>query len=74
MTKCDPENAGSDKAKLPTPEPSDINKAALVNFDEIEQEIKKIKSSLEGMGNTLHFRLFISECVLTCILYVYITL
>ena len=38
----DPES-GTDKSKLPLPEPSDILKAALVNFEETEQEIQKIK-------------------------------
>ncbi len=38
----------SEKCVLPTPEPSDITKASLVNFEEIDQELKKLKSSLEG--------------------------
>ena len=39
---------GTDKAKMPTPEPSDITRAALVNFEELEEEIKKIKLSTKG--------------------------
>ncbi len=35
-------DAGTDRAKLPMPEPSDVVKAGLVNFDEVEQEIQKI--------------------------------
>lgn len=46
VRKYDPD-AGSDKAKVPTPEPSDIQKAALVNFDDIEQELKKLFVSIK---------------------------
>ena len=37
------------KSQLPVPEPSDITQASLVNFDDIEQELKKIATSVEGM-------------------------
>ena len=37
------------KPQLPLPEPSDINQASLVNFDEIELELKKIAASVQGV-------------------------
>ena len=50
------EEAGTDKAMFPLPEPSDVNKAALVNFDEIENELKSIQTSVK------------SECLMPIIL------
>ena len=41
-------DSGTDKAKLPIPEPSDINKAGLINFEEIENDLKKAKLDLDG--------------------------
>ena len=38
---------GPEKAMLPLPEPSDVNKAALVNFEDIEKELKQLKTSLD---------------------------
>uniref|UniRef100_T1JJV2 FH2 domain-containing protein n=1 Tax=Strigamia maritima TaxID=126957 RepID=T1JJV2_STRMM len=42
----DSENAGSDKAQLPLPEPSDVEKAALVRFEEIDQDLSKLNKDL----------------------------
>ena len=41
-------HAGTDMALLPIPEPSDVAKASLMNFDETADEIKKLNSSLDG--------------------------
>ena len=37
-----------EKAQLPVPEPSDVNQAAMVNFDDLEQELKKAQTSLDS--------------------------
>lgn len=46
VRKYDPD-AGTDRTQLPIPEPSDINQASLVNFEDLEQELKKAQTSLE---------------------------
>ncbi|GAB6021090.1 hypothetical protein CHUAL_003723 [Chamberlinius hualienensis] len=40
------ENAGTEKAKLPVPEPSDLDKAASVKFDDIQSDLKKLNQEL----------------------------
>lgn len=35
-------------AKLPVPEPSDIERASSTNFDDLEIELKKLKTDLNG--------------------------
>lgn len=47
VRKYDPD-AGTDRTQLPIPEPSDINQASLVNFEDLEQELKKAQTSLES--------------------------
>jgi hypothetical protein len=42
------EHAGTEQAAMPLPEPSDITKAALVNFEDMEQEIGKTEASLKS--------------------------
>ena len=42
------EDAGTEKSKLPLPEPSDVNQASLVNFDELEEELRKVTDSVKG--------------------------
>lgn len=42
-------NSITDRAQLPVPEPSDINQAGLINFDDLEQELVRIKASVEGI-------------------------
>ncbi|KAK2193295.1 hypothetical protein NP493_16g12001 [Ridgeia piscesae] len=37
----------TDRSVLPLPEPSDITKASLINFEDIEQELKKVAASLQ---------------------------
>ncbi|KAK3092858.1 hypothetical protein FSP39_007992 [Pinctada imbricata] len=48
VKKFQRDTAGTDSAKVPVPEPSDIGQAALVNFDEIEKELKKIKKDFDS--------------------------
>ena len=36
------------QATCPVPEASDLNKAALVNFDDVEKEIRKLRESVTG--------------------------
>lgn len=38
-------------ARFPFPEPSDITQAALINFDDTLNDMKKIKRELEGEKN-----------------------
>ena len=47
VRQYDPDS-GTEKAKSPLPEPSDINKAAIMTFDEVESELKKLMASIEG--------------------------
>ncbi|CAH1261394.1 FMN1 [Branchiostoma lanceolatum] len=40
--------AGTEQAKLPIPEPNDINQATLVKFDDIGKDLRKLKRDLDG--------------------------
>ena len=40
--------SGTEGTKIPLPEPSDINKAGLVDFDDISLELKRVAASLQG--------------------------
>jgi hypothetical protein len=42
------EDAGTDKVKLPIPDPSDITQASLVNFDDIYKEMARIRKDFES--------------------------
>ncbi|XP_054711140.1 formin-2-like [Uloborus diversus] len=42
------EDLSFDKAKLPVPEPSDAERASLVNFDDISNDLKKLYSQITG--------------------------
>ena len=53
VRQYDPDS-GTEKAKSPLPEPSDINKAAIMTFDEVESELKKLMASIEGETISLH--------------------
>ena len=57
------EDAGTDKSKLPLPEPSDINQASLVNFDELQEELKKAAESVKGIP-MVHHLIFIGFILL----------
>lgn len=37
-----------DKAKLPVPEPSDAERASLVNFDDIANDLKKLYTQIKS--------------------------
>lgn len=41
------DDAGTDKVKLPLPDPSDIVQAGLVNFEDMEKELARIKRDFE---------------------------
>ena len=48
-----PSSAGTsmqvdEKALCPVPEPTDVEKASQVNFDDVEKEIRRLKESVEG--------------------------
>lgn len=45
------DEAGTDRAKLPIPDPSDITQASLVNFDDIYKEMAKIHRDFELAEN-----------------------
>jgi len=42
------EDRGTPEAKLPVPEPSDIERASTINFDDIESDLRKLKGDLLG--------------------------
>ncbi|XP_070576412.1 protein cappuccino-like [Ptychodera flava] len=42
------EDAGTEKAKFPVPQPSSVDQASLIKFEDIHKEVKKIKRELEG--------------------------
>ena len=41
------DDAGTDKVKLPLPDPSDITQAGLVNFDDIAKEMARIRRDFD---------------------------
>jgi len=47
LTKFDKENLGTEKAKLPFPDPSDLKQASLVNFDDLGKEMMAIGKDLK---------------------------
>ncbi|KAL5009280.1 hypothetical protein ScPMuIL_014861 [Solemya velum] len=42
------EDSGTDKIKLPIPDTSDISQASLVNFEDIEKELRRIKKDFDS--------------------------
>ena len=48
IKKFDYDYAGTEKAMLPLPDPSDISQGMLVNFDDINKEIKRIRKDFDG--------------------------
>lgn len=48
VSKFERDLAGTDRAKLPVPEYSDVTQAMLVQFDDIEKELKKIQKDFDG--------------------------
>ncbi|XP_022329894.2 uncharacterized protein LOC111128535 isoform X2 [Crassostrea virginica] len=48
VSKFERDLAGTERAKLPVPEYSDITQAMLVQFDDIEKELKKIQKDFEA--------------------------
>ena len=57
LTKYDQEALGTEKAKLPFPDPSDIKQASLVNFDDLGKEMlgigKELKDCKDRMQRVL---------------------
>lgn len=51
VSKFERDLAGTERAKLPVPEYSDITQAMLVQFDDIEKELKKIQKDFEGTSH-----------------------
>ena len=47
VTKYDKDNLGTEKAKLPFPDPSDIKQASLVNFEDLGKEMMAIGKDLK---------------------------
>lgn len=48
VSKFERDLAGTERAKLPVPEYSDVTQAMLVQFDDIEKELKKIQKDFDG--------------------------
>ena len=42
-------HSGTDHAQLPLPEPSDVSQAAAVDFDDLQHELNRLHTSLEGL-------------------------
>ena len=42
------EDRGTPNSKLPVPEPSDIERATSLKFDEMEADLKSLKTELNG--------------------------
>ncbi|KAK7504877.1 hypothetical protein BaRGS_00003905 [Batillaria attramentaria] len=47
VQRYEKDDAGTDKVKLPLPDPSDIIQASLVNFDDINKELSRIKKDFD---------------------------
>ena len=43
-----PGGGGAEKMPCPVPEPADVSKAGLINFDDVEQEIRKLRENVDG--------------------------
>jgi len=41
-------HSGTDHAQLPLPEPSDISRAAAVDFNDLQHELNRLHTALEG--------------------------
>jgi len=41
-------HSGTDHAQLPLPEPSDVSQAAAVDFDDLQHELNRLCTTLEG--------------------------
>jgi len=48
IKKFEKDTAGTDKVAVPVPDTYDISQSSLVNFDEIEKELHRIKKDFEG--------------------------
>ncbi|XP_055957484.1 formin-2 isoform X1 [Patella vulgata] len=48
IQRYEQEEAGSERVKLPLPDPSDISQASLVNFEDIRKDLKRIKKDFES--------------------------
>ncbi|KAK3581849.1 hypothetical protein CHS0354_009737 [Potamilus streckersoni] len=48
VRKYERDDAGTDKAKLPIPDPSDLNQGSQVNFEEITKEMKRIQNDFDA--------------------------
>lgn len=47
VQRYEKDDAGTDKVKMPVPDPSDIIQAGLVNFEDITKELSRIRSDFE---------------------------
>lgn len=67
VSKFERDLAGTDRAKLPVPEYSDVTQAMLVQFDDIEKELKKIQKDFDGTKHTVPRNQFsiVSVCLTT---------
>jgi len=43
------ESASTDHAVFPLPEPSVVSQAAAINFDDLQHELNRLKSAIEGL-------------------------
>ena len=49
IKKYEKNDAGTDRVKLPLPDPSDLNQGTQVNFTELEKELRRIQADFEGI-------------------------
>lgn len=48
IKKFEGPDAGTEKVKYPLPDPSDLQQASMVYFEELEKELRKIKEDFDG--------------------------
>ena len=48
MLKRFDKKAGTSEARMPLPEPNDLDKAGLLRFDELEESLKQLNKDLKG--------------------------
>jgi len=49
MHKYESMSEGTNHAVLPLPEPSVVSQAAAVNFDDLQRELNRLHSAVDGM-------------------------
>ena len=56
-------HSGTDHAQLPLPEPSDVSQAAAVDFDDLQRELNRLRTTLEGFFDLTNVKYNIVTCL-----------